>query len=645
MIATNESGSEVYFFSNQGQHLKTVDSLTGNSIFNFQYNVNKLIGVTDRFNNITQINSTSSGAKIISPYGHLTSVQFDQNGWVSSISNPNSETYQMKSSNLGLLLNYKKPIGRVSIHTYDSNGLLLKDESSFGDSVSLSSTTLNGITSVSAVTAMGKQDKYDISVEVGGTTQQIRNSQGLISNIIYNPLDTSTSSYPNGFKNQISHLDDVRFGNLVPFNAFISNEISNTNLIKTENRLQNVVLADSNDLLSVASLELINNIESTTSKTEKFKYVSAGRSILQTSPEGRVSRTFLNGLGVIAKTQFGNQFAQDFTYDNRGNIIQAKQGQKNYSFSYDDKGNLISIANPLGLITKYQYDNAGRPVVQVRPDGKTIKYQFDSNNNLISVVPVDKPIHKFTFDQNSELLNQYIPPILAQSSQSNTSYLYNQDRQLIKIIQPNKTIDLNYDSTSGVLNSIIAPDVRRDYYYSNQTGLLTKSTSLDNISSTFQYVGPLVNQLNTSGAINSQLNYEYNKDFIVSKRKLLGSSQEISYDYDKDELLTQAGEARLDREPSTGQVVKVIVDLTKEELQYNGYGELISSHFLFNNKPYFEYQLTRDISGRITSKTDIIKGKIKFKESYSYDNLGRLSAVNSNHHKRSIYKYDNNGNR
>ncbi len=347
----------------------------------------------------------------------------------------------------------------------------------------------------------------------------------------------------------------------------------------------------------------------------------------------------------MARVQSGNLLPVEYNYDVRGRVVQAKQGNKQIQMAYDSANNLSSIKDALGRVSYFKYDKAGRLQTEQRPDGKIVRYQYDSNGNLVSLVPADRLAHVFSFDPNSELLNAYLPPLLPKNRSTPTRYEYNLDKQLTKVVQPDRLFEFNYDVNSGVLKSVVSGEARRDYLYSQENGQLVQVKSQDNMQTDFQYVGPLLSQVKNAGAVNSVINFSFNKDFLVSKRNIVGSNADVNFGYDNDSLLVKAGEMDIARDTQTGAIAGVNLGLTKEVLGYSNQGDLQSSQFLIKQKPFYEYKLERDVSGRIVAKSEIYGGKLKLKHAYAYDIQGRLVETKVNGIKKASYKYDANGNR
>ena len=80
------SNQTVYVFNRKdGRHLRTVNALTGATVYQFNYNGNVLTGI-DNDGQVTTIN----GSEIAGPFGEKTTFGPDREGLWTSISNPAS---------------------------------------------------------------------------------------------------------------------------------------------------------------------------------------------------------------------------------------------------------------------------------------------------------------------------------------------------------------------------------------------------------------------------------------------------------------------------------------------------------------------------------------------------------------------------
>ena len=302
-------------------------------------------------------------------------------------------------------------------------------------------------------------------------------------------------------------------------------------------------------------------------------------------------------------------------------------------------GYLQAVTGPLGLTVSYQRDANGRVTQLTRPDGQQVEFAYDAEGRLTSLTPPDGSAHVFTYDGNGSRTG-YTPPKVGTNS-SATVYHYNADLQPTEIDRPDgKSVTLNY--ASGKVSQITAPVGTYSYGYNTTTGQLSGITAPGGETLTYSYDGPLTTQVQWSGAVAGTVGATYNNDFAVTGQSVNGTT--VSFAYDADGLLTQAGDLTLTRATDLAHITGTTLSNVTTANTYNGYGELASDSASVSGNSLFSESLTRDLAGRIIEKQVATPaGTITY--GYHYDNAGRLSYVTQNGVTIASYTYDANGNR
>src|SRR5208337_2841818 len=136
-LVASEDGSRVYVFNSSGQHLSTLNALTGTVRFQFSYDLSgQLIGITDAYGNATNIQRDSSEhpTAIIGPFGQETKLMVDSNGYLSEILDPAGHATQLTHSSSGLLTLLVDPNGNTHTFEYDNGLSLITDTEPTGAS-------------------------------------------------------------------------------------------------------------------------------------------------------------------------------------------------------------------------------------------------------------------------------------------------------------------------------------------------------------------------------------------------------------------------------------------------------------------------------------------------------------------------------
>jgi RHS repeat-associated protein len=402
-------------------------------------------------------------------------------------------------------------------------------------------------------------------------------------------------------------------------------------------------LSDPNNLLS-----LIDQTDTVTlnGRTYTSSYDGSLRQLTDTSPAGRQTITLLDPQGRVLQRQVTGLEPVSFTYDARGRLSTMTQGTggaaRSSTFTYNPQGFLVGVTDPLSRTLNFGYDAAGRVTTQTLPDGRVIQTTYDANGNVASITPPSRPAHGFDYTP-VDLEATYTPPDLGIGTVA-TSYTYNADRQLTQVIRPDgQTLTLDYEPTGGRLSSLTAPTGVTSFTYHPTTGTLASIASPGSTTLGYSYDGSLLTGTTWTGPVAGTVSRTYDTDFRVASESVNGGNS-ITFQYDADSLLTQAGALALTRHPQHGLLAGATLGNVTDGLIYNTFGELGSYQASYSGSPIFNTQYTRDALGRITQKVETIGG-VTETYGYGYDSAGRLTDVTRSGTNVAHYEYDGNGNR
>ncbi len=339
------------------------------------------------------------------------------------------------------------------------------------------------------------------------------------------------------------------------------------------------------------------------------------------------------------------------TYDLRGRPATATRGTgpaaRTSTFGYDLQDRLVSVTDPLGRTVGFAYDLADRVTTQTLPDGRQIGFLYDANGNVTSVTPPGRPAHGFGYTPVN-LEASYTPPVL--DAMSPTTTAYNVDRQPTLITRPDgQTLSFGYDA-GGRLRTLTQPRGATTFGYHPTTGQLTTIATPDGGTLAYTYDGALVTSETwggSVGAVAGSVSRTYDNDFRTASESVNGANA-ITFGYDPDSLLTQAGTLSLARDPQTGFLAGTTLGSLTDTRSYSTFGELSGYRAAVGMTALLETQYTRDALGRITQKTETIQGltdTLTYTLTYTYDLAGRLTEVRTNGALIAGYAYDTNGNR
>lgn len=636
-------GSQVYHFDHTGRHLETLSALTSAMLYRFQYDqAGYLVSIQDGDSNTTNIarDGNEQPISITGPYGQTTQLVVDANGYLASLTDPGNHQRALSHRPDGLLVKMLDPNNNTFAFEYDPTGFLTKDLDPVGGFTSLARSTpgLNTV-NINRTTAMGVTEN-SLTRSAGTDIIRTQTDGAGLTNTLTRSSDGSNTEISHEGLSTVNHFSpDPRFG----FAAqFVSSQLVKypSGLQPSYQTTKNVTLSDPNNFFSLSSL-----IEDTVINGKRWHkdYNALTRVENTTSPMGRVASKAFDSLGREISKQSPGLLPTQFSRDSHGRISSIIQGDRTKTYTYNTSGWVDTVTDSVARVTSMQYDSSGQVVSKTLPNGNVILFSYDSNGSVTSITPPQRPAHKFDFNPINLLASYLAPPVSGQA-QNPTLYSYNLDRQLAQVQRPDgQTLIYNYDRATGKLISITSAQGVTQYTYSLATGLLSSIADPNGETVSFGYDGSLENSETWSGAISGSFSQVFDSDLRVASQSVSGGST-ISFSYDNDGLLIQAGGMGITRSPETGLVSGSSLNTINETLTQNSYGELTSYQAAGSSGNLYSSTLTRDKAGRITSKTETVLGQSKI-FTYTYNSAGQLSQVTHDGNVFSSYSYDANGNR
>ena len=325
------------------------------------------------------------------------------------------------------------------------------------------------------------------------------------------------------------------------------------------------------------------------------------------------------------------------------------------------KGQVKTSTDAAGRTTTFEYDPAARVSAQVLPGGRRVEFRYDPAGNVVGITPPGRPEHGFTYTPVN-LEAAYTPPVVPPLTDTATTYTYTADRQLDLVTRPDDVqLDYHYDAAGRLDTLTLLPaNEEHDYVYDPGTGNLAQIvTPQATLEMSYDGSLPTGEAWSGPGLASASVTKTYDASLRLQSQQIaVGNTSQpaITFAYDNDDLLTQAGALTLTRDPSNGLVRATSITsgagTVTDASDYTSFGELQHYVAKYNGTPFFEQTYTRDTLGRITSITETLTiapdppaTTVKF---YKYDTAGRLWRVCPDDACTTIaseYLYDNNGNR
>ncbi|NJM09476.1 MAG: RHS repeat protein [Bdellovibrionaceae bacterium] len=235
-----------------------------------------------------------------------------------------------------------------------------------------------------------------------------------------------------------------------------------------------------------------------------------------------------------------------------------------------------------------------------------------------------------------------------------TEYTYDGDGVLTQIARPNGTnVTYSYLPGSVILSSISNGTGTYSFTGYDSNGKANTITSPYDLKNEFTRLGPY---LKTDKLTNLsiprvygtvEISYKSNRwlpDVIKIKDTTGATFGSVTYNYDKDGLVTQVGDLSFTRSSSSGQITAATLGGISESYTYDSYGAIATYTVSYGGSPLYSYSITRDLLGRIDEWTETVQG-VATTEDYIYDSRGRLSEIKIGGVTQSSYNYSFNSNR
>ena len=643
-IVPSRDGTQLFTFDTAGRHLKTLDALTGSTIYSFTYDTaGRLATITDRSGNTTRIerNPDGSPAAIIAPFGQRTTLTTDANGYLSSIADPASNTITLSTPASGLLASYTDPRGNTSTFTYDNFGRLTRDAGPDGYTKTLTRTDATDGWTVTITTGLGRTTGYQVQELPNHTLRRTVTAPDGTRTVLDQTTDaTATFTQPDGTVTKTTDGPDPRFGMRSPITTSYTLTTPN-GITYTATASRQATLADPLNPLSLSSL---TDTEIDNGKTTTTTYDGSSRAITTTSPAGRTYSATLDAQGKVTDEHPADLAPTSYAYDSHGELTTITQGAgdttRTATFAYDTLGRVSVATDPLHRTTILTYDAADRVIAATLAGGRVVGYAYDPASNLAALTTPNNTT--YTFEHTSRnLLSSFTAPQVGDEPNT-TSYAYNSDGQPSAQTNPGQTpINVGYDA-AGRLTDLTFDRGTIHTSYNPTTGALASMSAPDGLTLTFTDDGPLPVTDAATGPVASTVTRTFNSDLRTSGIAVNGTNSALSYDADG--LLTATGAMSISRDPHNGLPTGATLGAVTDGWTYDQFADLATATTTAAGASVYSVSYQRDMVGRITSKTETLGGQTHT-TSYTYDPAGRLSQVQADGTTTATYTYDANGNR
>ena len=638
-VIASEDGLSWDEFDAGGRHLKTVDALTKQTLWSFQYDAaGRLSSITDAAKRVFTIERDASGraTRLVSPDGLATSLAYDTKGWLASVENPAHEALKVALSETGLLLSETDPLGRVHSFSYDPTGRLTKDTEASGSFQTLERSADQA--TLTKKDALGHAVTYAREQTQGAQKLTVTGPDGLKS-VRTKSRTTTTTTGPDGSTTTIALGADPRFGMQAPYARSVQRKLP-SGLLSEVVHTRQVTLRNPDDPGSLQTLHETTTLKGGSSVDSVF---DADAHTSTTTSFGDKQVVSYDAQGRVVQVAAPNVLPVAYAYDAASRLTEVTQGARTTRYAYDAHGFLTGITDATGVMHTFERDALGRALSSRTGQVALSSFAFAPGGDLTALTTPTKAAHTFSYDMGGRV-SSYVAPSAKPGEASTTAYGYAADDVLESVTMPSGVRVQQVREPSGRLSSVMRPEGAVTYKYDDKTGALVAAT-LGTESLSFTWDGSLLLSAKSSGTVASSVSVKYDAALRPIEENVASGTVTTSaaYVYDADGRLTGVGSETLAYHDSQ-RVSKRTHGVVTESYAYSpDFGELAGQDAKVNGASLYAVTYTRDALGRVASQQETVEGTVA-NTTYGYGDLGRLASV-QNGTGTTTYSYDANGNR
>ena len=580
--ATDVVGAVTTFTYDANHLMLSMTDPNGGTVTNAYDSNARVIRQADPMNRTTQYSYTSTATTVTDPNGNVTVDAYQNNELTSRTDGAGTSaaatwTYGYDPNTLGIT-SETDPNGHTASSTYDANGNVL--------------TVTDALNRTTTYTYDGQNDVTLITDPLGSKTTLTYDSGGNLLSVSTPLAGTSQTQSTTFSYGDSSHPGDVTSLTDPTGKGWTFAYDGNGDLASASDPVGNRSTITFDSIGRPASLVSPrgNASGNPSAYTTTYVFDAAGEVTSVTDPLGHATVSAYDGDGNLTRVIDPTGRKESYVYDLDNELTKVTQADgSTLSNSYDANGNLTSRINGLGNATTYAYDALDRLITSTDPLKRSTTYAYDGASNLTKVTDPAGQFTNFAYDAADELTGI----TYSDGKTPNVSYAYDADGRRTSMSDGTGSSTYAYDSLNRLTQSKNGAGQTVAYGY-DLVGRLTALTYPN---------GQVVNRgYDAAGRLTSVADW-------------LGHTTSFTYDAD--------GNPVLQNDPNS----------TQAAYNYDASGQLTGITNSKGGASFASFSYTRDGNAQVTKETS--SGLNQLSQSYSYDQLNRLTGVNS-----SSYGYD-----
>jgi RHS repeat-associated protein len=560
----------------------------------------QLISMEDGNGNQTTLTYSPNLTTLTDPSGRTLTFAYDASDRISSVTDPVSRTTTYTYNASSDLSSVTSPDGETETYTYDANHRLLTITDPNGNVIAISYDAAGRaaqVTEGARTTTINYESRRSVQNDGIGCSTIHEYDERFRETRVTDCTTGGVTAYTyDSAGNETSETDPL--GRTVTFSYDARGNL--TSYTDTDGKVSTYAYNTQDDVLSTT-----DELGRTTTNT----YDANGNLLTTTEPGDVVSSYSYDASGQLTSERDPLGQTTTYAYDANGNITQVTDPLGNTSRStYDAAGRVHSRTDPLGNVTTYAYDANDRPLSVTDPLGHTTFHTYDANGNKASETDPNGKVTAYSYDSSNRLTSVTDP------ASGVTSYTYDAVGNITSVTDANgHTSSSTYDSLRRLISKTDALSNTTTYAY-DSAGNRIRRTDANGVTTTYAY--DRINRLVSRSYSNGEPTVTFTYDAAGNRTQMTDGTGTTAYVYDSLNRLTQV----------TFPGPKTV------GYQYDADGKRTRLTYPDGKQVTYAY----DTANRLVTVTDWAARTT----SYTYDATGRLTTISRPNGVTSTHGYD-----